>query len=116
MDKSERKVPSDWDIVRKQTAEISKLAYDIEKSLDQLAPKFQKLNNTIAEAYKDAPKRDAHLNASPLGPAKVLHNFKSHLIIKGLRIQNSYVPENTLSFGKYIDDGCRWLLKFSKGE
>ena len=108
-------ISKDWAPAFKVAEEVEDLAGDIEKILSELAPKYKKLGEKIAEAYRVTPATDCGFNMSPIGPHRVLYALKNHLRKHGMAVDNVYIgdPTKIKEFKDYVLDATKWLLKLS---
>jgi hypothetical protein len=115
--KSEKEKHSseDWKKCKISAAKLENLAREMEKDLNGLAEKYAALNTLLVEAYKEAPLTDCGFGVSPLGPGRVLHALKCHLIKRKMHVDNGYFGDTTKfpEFNEYILEATKWLLKFS---
>ena len=108
-------ISKDWQPAFKIAEDVEDLAGDVEKILTELAEKYVKLNQKIAEAYRVTPATDCGFNMSPIGPHRVLYALKNHMRKHGVHLDNAYIGDVTKikEFKDYVIDATKWLLKLS---
>ena len=108
------KAPGDWSKTEKLAKEIQNLSLEIQESVDTLANKYNKLNEKLALAYKNAPLTDCGFGVSPIGLPRITHALKCHMHKREFYMDHKYLGDNTKfpDFSEYIKESMRWLLKF----